>query len=329
MQCLYFSYRMILVTGASGFLGRHLVRYLSARGLQVRALYHNHPPGANLTALPGISWMYCDLLDIFDVAEAMQGITEIYHCAAIVSYDPAQRDKMLHFNPESTANVINQALEQGLRKMVYVSSIAAIGRSGIAGKELTEEEEWGESNYNSAYGMSKYLAETEVWRGIGEGLNAVIINPGILLGVCEDRDPPAQLLKLAGSGFPYYTEGTTSWADVSDVVSIMFQLMNSDVASERFIISCGNYSYREIIAAMAKAMNTKPPYRLAGPFLAGLAWRWSKLKSSITGAPPLITRETAQNAVQVTLYNTEKLIKFFPGFSYKPVKQSIEDMIIR
>ena len=318
---------MILVTGASGFLGRHLVRYLSASGLQVRALFHNHPPDKQLTALPGVEWMYCDLLDIFDVEEAMQGISEIYHCAAIVSYDPAWRDKMLHFNPESTANIINHALGQGIRKMVYVSSIAAIGRSGIAGKELTEEEEWGESNYNSAYGISKYLAETEVWRGIGEGLNAVIINPGILLGDCEDRDPPAQLLKLAGSGFPFYTSGITAWADVSDVVAVMFRLMNSEVEAERFIISCGNYSYREIVSAMALAKNKKPPHRQAGPFLAGLAWRWHKLKSSFTGKAPLITRETAQNAVQVSFYNNEKLNKIFPNFTYKPVKQSIEAMI--
>ena len=318
---------MILVTGASGFLGRHLVRFLSDEGLQVHALYHNHPPADELKRLPGVSWMYCDLLDIFDVEEAMQGISEIYHCAAIVSYDPGQHDRMLHFNPESTANIVNQAIIQGIRKMVYVSSIAAIGRSGIEGKELTEEEEWGESNYNSAYGISKYLAETEVWRGIGEGLNAVIINPGILLGVCEDRDPPAQLIKLAGSGFPYYTGGITCWADACDVVSVMFRLMNSDVESERFIIGCGNYSYREIIAAMALAMHKKPAHRQAGPFLAGIAWRWSRLKSSLTGKAPLITRETARNAVQVTLYNTEKLKKYFPDFTYKPVKQSVEDMI--
>src|ERR1044072_3569783 len=120
---------MVLVTGASGFIGQHLVRYLSAKGEQVRALYNRHAPSPELKALPGVEWYKYDLLDIYDVAEAMYGVTEVYHCAAIVSFDPALKEEMLHFNIESTANIVNQAIEQGIRKMVYVSSIAALGRS--------------------------------------------------------------------------------------------------------------------------------------------------------------------------------------------------------
>src|SRR5438874_1405767 len=112
----------------------------------------------------------------------MIGVTDIYHCAAMVTFDPRHVNEMLHFNPQSTANIVNQALLQGIRKLVYVSSVAALSRPGNAAKEITEEQEWGESKYNSAYGISKYFAETEVWRGIGEGLNAVIVNPGIILG---------------------------------------------------------------------------------------------------------------------------------------------------
>jgi len=312
---------MVLVTGASGFLGRRLIRHLAARGEQVRALYRSYLPG-DLSGLPGITWRSCDLLDVFDVAEVMEGISEVYHCAAIVSYDPARRHELLHFNPESTANIINQSLEQGIRKLVYISSIAALGRSNT-GKEITEEEEWGESRYNSAYGISKYLAETEVWRGIGEGLDAVVLNPGIMLGRCEDRDQPASLLRLARSGFPFYTQGVTSWVDVDDVVRSATLLMESDITAERFIVSCGNYSYHEIMCELAALLGKKPPHIYAGPLLTAFAWRWHRLKSRFSGVPSTLSKEAAANARITSLYNNKKLLSFIPGFTYVPVKQSI------
>ncbi len=317
---------MVLVTGASGFLGRYLVKDLAVRGQKVRALFHSRKPSDELLSLPGIEWQYCDLLDIFDVEEAMKGITEIYHCAAIVSFDPARRDDLLHFNPESTANLVNQALLQGINKMVYVSSIAALGRDGNTEKEINEEEEWGESRYNSAYGLSKYMAETEVWRGIGEGLNAVIVNPGILLGTCEKNDPPYQLLNIVNNEFPFYTKGVTSWVDAADVVQAMTMLMESPVHSERYILSAGNFGYFEVFTKLAKAMNKKPPHYYANSLMAGIAWRLSLIKNRISGSSPSLTRETASNSNLVSLYNNNKLQKAFPLFSYTPINQTIEQM---
>jgi dihydroflavonol-4-reductase len=315
---------MILVTGASGFLGRHLVRQLSERKLSVRALYHSRTPAADMASLPGVEWLCCDLLDVFDVEEAMEGVEDVYHCAAIVSFDAVRREEMLHFNPESTANIVNQALLQNIRKLVYVSSVAALGRNGIENKEITEEEEWGESGYNSAYGLSKYLAETEVWRAIGEGLNAVIVNPGIILGACSSEDPPARLLELAWSEFPFYTRGLTSWVSVGDVVKVLTFLMESEITAERFI--CGaNYTYREIISRLAGAMGRKPPHILAGAFMTGMAWRWSAVKR-LFGAKPGLTRETASNANLLSVYNNNKLLTALPNFAYMPISQAIEQM---
>ena len=317
---------MVLVTGASGFLGRYLVKNLAVRGQKVRALYFSRKPTEELLSLPGIEWLRCDLLDIFDVEEAMKGIEEIYHCAAIVSFDPAKRNEIIHFNPESTANLVNQALIQGIRKMVYVSSIAALGRNGNAEKEINEEEEWGESRYNSAYGLSKYLAETEVWRGIGEGLNAVIVNPGILLGKCEKNDPPYQLLEVVNNEFPFYTKGVNSWVDVSDVVRALTMLMESSKHTERYILSAGNYGYSEVFTQLAKALNKKPPRYHANKLMTGIAWRWSMVKSRISGTAPILTRETASNSNLVSLYNNIKLQKAFPSFVYTPINQTIEQM---
>ena len=315
---------MILVTGASGFLGKHLVQLLAAQGKPVRALYHSHQPSAQQLALSNVTWQKADLLDVFDVEEVMKGVTHVYHCAAVVSFQPSEHARMLHFNPESTANIVNQAIEQGIDKLVYVSSIASLGRNGEK-KEITEEEQWGESAYNSAYAMSKYMAETEVWRGIGEGLNAVIINPGIILGEGNFDEGSAALMNLAWKEFPYYTLGVTAWTDVKDVAHIMVRLMNTELECERYIVSAGNYSYKEIFTMMAEALGKKAPSKYAGPLVTNLAWRLGKLQAWI-GKKPVITRETARTAHALSIYNNSKLLAALPGFTYTPIQDTIARM---
>lgn len=317
---------MILVTGASGFVGLYLVRALSAQGIQVRALYHNNPPQTPDATLPGVEWQKADLLDVYDVEAAMQKITHVYHCAAIVSFQPGDQSKMLHFNPESTANIVNAALAQEIEKMVYLSSVAAIGRSASdTGKQVTEEEEWGESAYNSAYGISKYVAEMEVWRAIGEGLDAVIINPGIILGSGHwDSGSPA-LMKVVWNQFPFYTNGVTGWADVEDVVRIMLLCMASSITGERYIVSAGNHSFKEIFTLMASTLGKKPPTIYANSMVTGLAWRLGRLQN-LLGRQAVITRETARNAHSLSFYNNEKLKSAFPHFSYTSIEETITKM---
>ena len=317
---------MVLVTGASGFLGSHLVRRLSASGIATRALYHAHPPLAGLSDLPHVEWKCCDLLDIYDVEEVLTGIADVYHCAAIVTFDPGKRDEMIHFNVEGTANLVNQCVLQPIRKLVHVSSIAALGRNGEKTKEITEEEEWGESRYNSAYAVSKYISEMEVWRAIGEGLNAVIINPGIILGDGPLHGLTNQLMKMAWNEFPFYTDGINSWVNVADVVNAMVTLMNSDLTAERFIVSSGNYSYREIFTLIAGSLNKKPPRFRANSFMIGFARRFSAIQKAIVGSKSLITRETVNNAKSVCLYNNTKLLKSIPAFSYTPINNAINLM---
>lgn len=318
---------MILVTGASGFVGQHLVRYLSGKGHTVRALYHSTPPSPEMAMLKNVSWMQGDLLDVFDVETAVEGVDEIYHCAGIVSFHPKDRDRLLHFNTESTANIVNEALITGIRKMVYVSSVAALGRSENIATEITEEEQWEESKYNSAYGLSKHTAEMEVWRGIGEGLNAVIINPATILGAASNWDAgSARLMKVVAKEFPFYTNGVTAWVDVDDVVKAAYMLMESDIAAERFILSTGNYSFKEIFTQMAHALGKKPPYIKAGAFLSGLVWRWNIFRSLLTGANVTVTRETAQTAQKKNYYNNNKLLKHLPSFVYTPINQTITSM---
>jgi dihydroflavonol-4-reductase len=316
---------MILVTGASGFVGQHLVKMLSTKQQPVRALYNSTQPPQALQHLSNISWMQCDLLDIYDVEEAMKGITDVYHCAGIVSFNAKDKEQVLHFNVESTANIVNEALEQGIRKMVFVSSVAALSRSEEK-KEITEEEQWEESKYNSVYGLSKYLAETEVWRGVAEGLNAVIINPSTILGEGDWDKGSARLIKVVYNEFPFYTSGISGWVDVQDVVKIMYQLMQSDISEERFIINEGNHAFREVFNIMAKAMHRKPPHIAASKFMTGLVWRWNVLRNVLFGKQITVTKETAAIASKQSFYNNSKLQAALPSFTYTPLEETITRM---
>lgn len=318
---------MVLVTGASGFIGRHLIRLLSSKGQAVRALYHANAPEPDLKNLPHISWQRCDLLDIYDVAEAFSGITEVYHCAAIVSFSATDAAHMMHFNVESTANVVNQSLEQGIRKMVYLSSVASLGRSEQS-KEITEEEQWEESSYNSVYALSKHAAELEVWRGMGEGLNAVIINPGIVIGEGNWDIGTGRLMKLVNREFPFYTQGVTAWVDVRDVANVMYRLMQSDIQAERFILSAGNYAYKDIFTWMANALHKKPPHIRATGFMTALIWRWGIVKRVLWGKTSTVTKETAATAQRRSIYNNTKLAAYLPDFTYTPISQTIERMAL-
>lgn len=315
--------QIILVTGASGFLGSHLVQYLSEKGERVRALYNHTAPKAEQQSLKGVEWLRCDLLDIFELETVFENVSEVYHCAAIVSFNKQDKERLLHVNVESTANVVNQCLESSVRKLVYASSVAALGRSANS-NEVTEEQQWEESKYNSVYAQSKYYAELEVWRGIGEGLDAVMVNPCVILGEGDWSKGSANLFEVVYDEFPYYTSGVNGWVDVKDVIQAMHLLMHSDITAERFILCEGNYSYKEMFTMMAEAMNRKPPHKKAGPLASGIVWRLSVLKSLFTGKAATITKETATTAQKKVYYNNEKLVSYLPMFSYTPMRETIK-----
>jgi dihydroflavonol-4-reductase len=241
---------MILVTGASGLVGSHLIIQLTAQQKKVRALYFNTPPTQNISQ-ENIEWFKADILDVVALEEAMQDVTQVYHCAAIVSFNPAKKNHIHHINIQGTANVVNACLQNNVQKLVYVSSVAALGRirEGIA---IDETMNWTEETSNSEYGKSKFLAEMEVWRSIGEGLNAVIVNPVIILGAGDWHKGSTEIFKSAYEEFPWYTEGTTGFVDVQDVCKAMIALMNSNIVAERFILSAETVSYQYIFTKLLK-----------------------------------------------------------------------------
>jgi dihydroflavonol-4-reductase len=313
---------MVFITGASGLVGSHLLKHLVTEGQQVRALYRSVIP--SFEGADKVEWVQGDILDIVSMEEALRGVDHVYHCAAIVSFNPRKKALMQKINVEGTANVVNACISVGIRRMVYVSSIAAMGRIRENGP-INEEMTWSEETSNSEYGKTKYLAELEIFRGIGEGLDIVIVNPVIILGAGDWSKGSTEIFKTAYDEFPWYTEGTGGFVDVDDVVRAMILLMNAErVSAERFILSGANMSYRDLFGRIAENFNKKPPHRKVTPFLAALVWRWEGLKSWFTGNDPLLTKETARTAAAKVQIDNSKFRRYFENFTYQPITASVE-----
>ena len=316
---------MILVTGGTGLVGSYLLKELVKLDKPVRALYRS-APSSFLTQdeIKNIEWFQGDILDTVLLADAMQNVEQVYHAAAIVSFSPHRRNEMFKINVEGTANVVNAAIEAGVKKMVHVSSVSAMGR--IRNNQVINETMyWTPETSNSNYGRSKYLAELEVWRGIAEGLEAVIVNPTIILGAGDWQQGSSKLFKTAYDEFPWYSTGMSGFVDVRDVARAMVLLMDSDIKSERFILSAGNHSYREVFNTIAAAFGKKPPHKKVTPFLASLVWRLEWLKSRMAKQEPMLTRETSLTAQTTVQFDNSKFLQHFPGFTYITMEQSIAD----
>ena len=313
---------MILVTGGAGLLGNELITQLLSQGRQVRAIYNKTPLQDFNTG--NFEQIQCNILDVMGLEDAMQGIEQVYHCAAIVSFIPKLKREMFKINIEGTANVVNVALDAGVKKMVHVSSVAALGRIR-ENEQINETMNWTEETSNSHYGHSKYLAELEVWRGIGEGLNAVIVNPVIILGAGDWNSGSSQMFKSVYDNFPWYTEGITGFVDVRDVASAMIQLMDSEIEAERFIVCAENKTYRDVFNLIAKAFGRAVPRKKVSPLLAKIVWRFEKIKSLITGKNPLVTKETSATALAKVNFDNTKLKKFLPDFFYRSIEETIID----
>jgi dihydroflavonol-4-reductase len=311
---------MILVTGGAGLLGSCLIKTLVAQNKKVIAIYNKTVIAAseNVTPIP------CDILDIVTLTEIMQGVTEVYHCAALVSFAPKDLKKLFSINVEGTTNIVNACLDAQVKKLVFVSSVAALGRLR-PGETINETMQWAPETSNSIYGQSKYLAEMEVWRGAAEGLQVAVVCPSIILGYSNWNEGSTKLFKSVYDGFPYYSTGISGFVDVADVAHAMILLMDSEVIDEKYILSAENLSYQNVLNNIASGFNKKPPHKKVTPFLSALAWRVEKIKSFFTNQSPLITRETAQTALATVHYDNSKFLNQFPQFNYKKISDTITE----
>jgi dihydroflavonol-4-reductase len=314
---------MILVTGGTGFLGSNLLRKLVNVGEPVRALHRGKKIPYQLEDIQHkIEWVKGDILDVCALEDAMDGVDKVYHCAAVVSFSPDNREEMMKVNVEGTANVVNLAIDAGVKKLVHVSSVAALGRARANGV-IDEENEWQESKNNSQYAVSKYLSEMEVWRANAEGLATAIVNPSIILGSGFWDEGSGMLVKNAWKEFPFYTDGVTGFVDVTDVADVMIRLMESEIIGQRFILSAENYGYRELFTDMANVLGKKPPHIAVKPWLAEIVWRVEAVKTKFTGKKALLTKETARTAQMKVYYNNSKILSVLPEFKFTPLKTTV------
>ncbi len=326
---------MILVTGGTGLVGSYLLYELTRRGHKVKALLR---PGKKpyetrklLSCLSAenehlsdlVEWVEGDVLDPFSLQQAMQGVDYVYHCAALISFNPRDLGKMIEVNIDGTANVVNACLDNGIKKLCHVSSIASLGQAE-KGEIINENTKWKTSRLNSGYAVSKYGGEREVWRGIEEGLDAVIVNPSVIIGAACHPKATNSLFHSIKNFIPFYTTGINGYVDVRDVVQAMVLLMESDISGERFVLNSENLSLREFFGKTAVILG-KPYPRVAvnGTLMALIAWL-EETRSRVTRSRPLITRENVRAAMSKSSYSAEKFRSAF-GFTFTPISGSLTE----
>lgn len=310
----------ILVTGGAGLVGKELIKQLLSSGENITALSHR---AAISLSHPNLNIVSGSILDISALEEIMEGITHVYHCAGMVSFEPKDKRSLLKINVEGTANIVNACISTGVKKIIHVSSVAALGRIR-EGATITEEMNWSEETSNSIYGKSKYFGELEVWRGMGEGLQAVIVNPTIILGGDNWETGSSAIFKKAYDEFKWYADGISGFVDVRDVVRAMILLMNSEINEKRFILNGENLSYKKIFSLIAQCFDKKPPYKKVTPLIANFIWRIEAIKGRLTGKEVLVTKETVETALAKVFFDNSKILEALPGFHFTPVENTIQ-----
>ncbi|MBS1524240.1 MAG: SDR family NAD(P)-dependent oxidoreductase [Bacteroidetes bacterium] len=316
---------MILVTGATGFLGSEVAKQLAQQGHHIRCIKRNTSiiPQLLKPFNSNIEWVEADLLDLFSLENALQGIKYVYNCAAWVSLREADKQPMIYTNVNGTANLANLCLQNGCR-LVHVSSVAAVGNAKPG--ELTSERDYLDpTTEDDGYAISKLESEMEVWRGIAEGLDAVIVNPSIIIGPGTGTGGSGALFETVRNGLKFYTGGSMGFVDVEDVAKCMIALMESNISGERFIINAENRSYKDITTEIAKDFGKKPPTFLAKPWMMGLAWRSAKLASAFTRKPPAIDKVSAKAASHERNFDNSKIRKAI-NFTFKPLDRSVREV---
>jgi dihydroflavonol-4-reductase len=315
---------MILVTGATGFLGSELLFQLTGQGKKIRALKRKDSVIPEpLMGNPLIEWLVAEINDLASLEDAFENVSQVYHCAALVSLDPKDKAALLKINIEGTSNIANLCVAYGAR-LLHVSSVAALGEPK-KGMQITEDDYWEYDSKVHSYAISKYEGEMEVWRSIAEGLDAVIVNPAVMIGANAGYKGSGAFFRLIKEGLKYYTAGATGIVDVSDVAKSMILLMETEVTAERFTISAENYHYQQFFSEIAAGFGLKAPAIEARPWMLGIAWRAAKVLSLFTGTAPALTSTAARSSMNISLYNNDK-IKKTTGITFKPLQESIRDV---
>ena len=327
---------MILVTGGTGLVGSHLLYHLIKNGNAVKAIYRRKHKLDSVkkvfsyysedfeSLFKKIEWIEADITDIPALEIAFKDVTHVYHSAAFVSFEPDKYLLLRKINIEGTANIVNLCISHNIKKLGYVSSIASLGKNAKSETYINENTEWNPEDDNTVYAITKYGAEIEVWRGSQEGLDVVIVNPGIILGPGFWRSGSSgSLFNHIYKGLTYYTNGITSYIDVLDVSKVLIQLMDSNIKNERFILASENLSFNDFQTRVAKVLNVKPAHKEADKLILEIGWRMDWLNHKLRGKRRRLTKQLVQSLQGKRYYENTK-IKEALNFEFTPIDDSIK-----
>jgi len=324
---------MILVTGGTGLVGSHLLLDLARSKKKVRATYRSEAKisevkkvfsyyvSAKEAALlyDSIEWVQADILDIPSLNEAFSNVNYVYHCAAIVSFDANNAKSLRTTNIEGTANIVNLCIAFNIKKLCHVSSIATMDLA-LGDEHISENFTWHPEKSHSDYAISKYGAEIEVWRGTQEGLSAVIVNPGVIIGPGFWNSGSGQLFKKIDEGLNYYFPKTTGFVGVQDVSKASILLMDSSIVNEQFIVVSENLSFKNILEWVAESLQKKAPQTSLKPWMVFIGWIFQSTANMLWGAKKQLSKNDYKSLFKHSFYSNEKIREKL-GFSFTPVKR--------
>jgi nucleoside-diphosphate-sugar epimerase len=326
---------MILVTGGTGLLGSHLIYELCKNGEKIRATKRANSStdfvkwvfglySQNIDELFGrIEWVDADLLDYESLVTATANIETVYHTGAIVSFNPSQANAIGTTNVVGTANLIVACLQNGVKNICHVSSVASLGEANIQG--ITDENcKWTKSKGQSAYAKSKFLGENEAWRAHEQGIRVIIVNPSVILGPGRWENGSGQLFQQVNKFMPFYTEGVSGYVDVRDVAKAMVLLMqDTSISGERFVLNSQNLSFQELFTLMAKSLGKKSPRIKISPWVIDMAYPFVYLFGVLSGKGNSVSKANMKSAFSKTYYSSDK-IKSRLGFIFTPISETVE-----
>jgi nucleoside-diphosphate-sugar epimerase len=324
---------MILVTGGTGLVGSNLLYHLLLQNESVKAIYQKTSDVNAVKKVFGyytsdfeklfkkIVWVEAELNDIPNLRFAFKDVIYVYHCAAFVSFNPADYQKMRRINIEGTTNIVNLCISNSIKKLCFVSSVATVEKSNKS--TIDEYEPWNNAVYKSGYAITKYGSEMEIWRASQEGVDVIIVNPGVILGSGFWHKGTGNLFTLINKGFNFYTEGVTGFISVKDVVEIMHTLMQSKIRNERFILVADNVSFKYLFFTIADSLHKKRPRIRVTKLLSEILWRLDYLKSKITNTEPLITKANSRSSQSKHYFSSQKIISAL-NFKFESIEKSIE-----
>jgi nucleoside-diphosphate-sugar epimerase len=327
---------MILVTGGTGLVGSHLLLNLLKAGKKVRALHRKNSDLAAVehvfnyytsteeakSLFQQIEWFEADITNIPQLNKAFKNIQYVYHCAALVSFDPADDKKLRIANIEGTANIVNLCIAFKVEKLCYVSSVAALGKS-LNNKEINERSTWNPEDDHSDYAISKYGAEIETWRGTQEGVPTVIVKPGVIIGPGFWKEGTGKIFSKIEKGMNYHFPKIAGFVGVKDVVDVMQKLMQAEIKNEDYILVSENLSFKTVFELTATELSKPKPKKSLKKWMLWFGWFFQKI-GGFFGAKRNITKNTVNTLFQHAVYNNEK-IKGSIGFEFTPMQKVIAE----